>query len=48
MEDFLDTRIDVVDGETVGLFGVFDGKLRILRLPLLFSDHYLPLFLLIF
>ncbi|KMZ66536.1 putative protein phosphatase 2C 59 [Zostera marina] len=25
MEDFLDTRIDVVDGETVGLFGVFDG-----------------------
>jgi serine/threonine protein phosphatase PrpC len=25
MEDFYDTRIDGVDGETVGLFGVFDG-----------------------
>ncbi|XP_006656432.1 probable protein phosphatase 2C 59 [Oryza brachyantha] len=25
MEDFHDTRIDGVDGETVGLFGVFDG-----------------------
>jgi hypothetical protein len=27
MEDFHETRIDGVDGETVGLFGVFDGKL---------------------
>lgn len=25
MEDFHETRIDGVDGETVGLFGVFDG-----------------------
>lgn len=25
MEDFYDTRIDGVDGEVVGLFGVFDG-----------------------
>lgn len=27
MEDFHDTRVDGVDGETVGLFGVFDGKM---------------------
>lgn len=26
MEDFYETRIDGVDGEIVGLFGVFDGK----------------------
>lgn len=26
MEDFYETRIDGVDGETVGLFGVFDGN----------------------
>ena len=25
MEDFYETRIDGVDGEVVGLFGVFDG-----------------------
>lgn len=25
MEDFFETRIDGVDGEIVGLFGVFDG-----------------------
>ncbi|CAL9046888.1 unnamed protein product, partial [Musa banksii] len=25
MEDFYETRIDSVDGEIVGLFGVFDG-----------------------
>lgn len=25
MEDFYETRIDGVDGEIVGLFGVFDG-----------------------
>ncbi|XBH61565.1 hypothetical protein VPH35_115975 [Triticum aestivum] len=25
MEDFYETRVDDVDGETVGLFGVFDG-----------------------
>ncbi|TYH60714.1 hypothetical protein ES332_D08G314200v1 [Gossypium tomentosum] len=25
MEDFYETRIDGVDGELVGLFGVFDG-----------------------
>jgi len=25
MEDFYETRIDGVNGETVGLFGVFDG-----------------------
>lgn len=29
MEDFYDTRIDGVDGETVGLFGVFDGNLML-------------------
>lgn len=28
MEDFHETRIDGVDGETVGLFGVFDGKIN--------------------
>ena len=26
MEDFYETRIDGVDGELVGLFGVFDGE----------------------
>lgn len=26
MEDFYEARIDGVDGELVGLFGVFDGK----------------------
>ena len=25
MEDFYETRIDGVEGEVVGLFGVFDG-----------------------
>lgn len=25
MEDFYETRIDGIDGEIVGLFGVFDG-----------------------
>jgi len=25
MEDFYETKIDGVDGEIVGLFGVFDG-----------------------
>lgn len=25
MEDFFETRIDGIDGEIVGLFGVFDG-----------------------
>lgn len=25
MEDFYETRIDGVEGEIVGLFGVFDG-----------------------
>uniref|UniRef100_A0A7N0TCV3 protein-serine/threonine phosphatase n=1 Tax=Kalanchoe fedtschenkoi TaxID=63787 RepID=A0A7N0TCV3_KALFE len=25
MEDFYETRIDCVDGQIVGLFGVFDG-----------------------
>jgi hypothetical protein len=28
MEDFHETRVDGVDGETVGLFGVFDGKMQ--------------------
>lgn len=27
MEDFYETRIDGVEGEIVGLFGVFDGTL---------------------
>lgn len=27
MEDFYETRIDGVDGEIVGLFGVFDGEI---------------------
>ena len=27
MEDFYETRIDGVDGEIVGLFGVFDGNI---------------------
>ena len=25
MEDFYDTKIDCVDGQIIGLFGVFDG-----------------------
>lgn len=33
MEDFYDTRIDGVDGEVVGLFGVFDGLSLSLSLP---------------
>jgi len=36
MEDFYETRIDGVDGEVVGLFGVFDG---------IFTFFYLHLFL---
>ncbi|KAE8817531.1 putative protein phosphatase 2C 10 [Hordeum vulgare] len=28
MEDFYETRVDDVDGETVGLFGVFDARAR--------------------
>lgn len=27
MEDFYETQIDSIDGEIVGLFGVFDGKI---------------------
>lgn len=27
MEDFYETRIDGIDGEIVGLFGVFDGEI---------------------
>jgi len=27
MEDFYETRIDGVDGEIVGLFGVYDGEI---------------------
>lgn len=30
MEDFYETRIDGVEGEIVGLFGVFDGKTFVL------------------
>lgn len=37
MEDFYDTRIDGVDGEIVGLFGVFDGRYP----PSLFHTHML-------
>lgn len=36
MEDFYETRIDGVDGEIVGLFGVFDGihvSLQYLHFP---------------
>ena len=33
MEDFYETRIDGVDGEIVGLFGVFDGVYFSLSLP---------------
>lgn len=25
MEDYYDTRLDMVDGELVGMFGVYDG-----------------------
>lgn len=32
MEDFYETRIDGVDGEIVGLFGVFDGNTLVNRL----------------
>jgi hypothetical protein len=31
MEDFYETRIDGIDGEIVGLFGVFDGISLMLR-----------------
>lgn len=34
MEDFYETRIDGVHGEIVGLFGVFDGTIHRLSLPL--------------
>lgn len=33
MEDFYETRIDGVDGEIVGLFGVFDGIHVSLNIP---------------
>lgn len=33
MEDFYETRIDGVEGEIVGLFGVFDGSLSLSLLP---------------
>jgi protein phosphatase 1L len=26
MEDFYEAKIDCVDGQIIGLFGVFDGK----------------------
>jgi hypothetical protein len=32
MEDFYETRIDGVEGEIVGLFGVFDGTSLFLSL----------------
>lgn len=37
MEDFYETRIDGVDGEIVGLFGVFDGILSFLTSVLCFA-----------
>ena len=40
MEDFYETRIDGVEGEIVGLFGVFDGSLSFLSLSL--SSTHLP------
>lgn len=39
MEDFYETRIDGVDGEVVGLFGVFDGIYTLLfprHLPVMY------------
>jgi hypothetical protein len=37
MEDFYETRIDGVEGEIVGLFGVFDGISLFLSLSLSLS-----------
>jgi hypothetical protein len=39
MEDFYETRIDGVEGEIVGLFGVFDGISLFLSLSLSLSLH---------
>ena len=39
MEDFYETRIDGVEGEIVGLFGVFDGISLGLCLSVSFSLH---------
>jgi hypothetical protein len=45
MEDFYETRIDGVDGETVGLFGVFDGIVAYFSnfcLLIVFSSENMP------
>ena len=39
MEDFYETRIDGVEGEIVGLFGVFDGISLSLSLSLSLHTH---------
>ena len=39
MEDFYETRIDGVEGEIVGLFGVFDGISLSLSLSLSTHTH---------
>ena len=39
MEDFYETRIDGVEGEIVGLFGVFDGISLSLSLSLHTHTH---------
>lgn len=44
MEDFYETRIDCVDGQIVGLFGVFDGMYEFVSLEpkfLLIANSYL-------
>ncbi|MBA0564802.1 hypothetical protein Golob_009712 [Gossypium lobatum] len=46
MEDFYETRIDGVDGEIVGLFGVFDGisSLTLIYLSLSHSCKHILVF----
>lgn len=34
MEDFFEARTDIVNGEIVGLFGVFDGMNSYIETPL--------------
>lgn len=45
MEDFYETRIDSVDGQIIGLFGVFDGMYEFVTFvhnlyPLIILYHF--------
>lgn len=43
MEDCYSTKVSEVDGKTIGLFGVFDGRPRIIctSFPLVLLESYL-------